>query len=751
MLLNKDLVVTGFRRNSNGMPYEIESSGKVEKFDTLVGVNDVILEGLPLASAIKKLKAAAHGSRVLHFLPHNGRESIRKLSTNSTNSSNGAPQNNNAYRGNVAVQVNLTEYGRLTRNFSGILAMFGMNSSSCLPRRIVMADPPDACTALTNEREIRGSSGETIDNEESGDVADNLNLADDSDAKLHLSRFMPSSMRAISSPAAYVLVQRGSCDFLAKAHNVMHAGGTGMIVINSAGQSLVSMPFDRSIVREEHSKEQSDEGQIGVSVASSGQPLYADTPASISKAVSGAVAAAAGAIFPPGVAGITIPCVMIPAAAGVTLVNAITKLARDRVDRFRLVLSVAGRCHNVDEVVKAAVQAQQLALTDTQERTRRAQGVSSGVLELKWKHTHTHASATAPTTDPSSNSSNGNGGEAVASRFDFLVAGVDFYRALARDAADGKRNEDESEEGSAAGQTMIPPPLPIDDQALIIDFANPLTGCSAATVPPHQHARHAATSAYAAATQPLVAWVVERGGGCSWRHKMRHAVERGAALMIVMNNEPGLFRLGAQSDAPTAAMREDDLRAEEQAEVQRQRMLILMQSNGAQSTYATADSHHTHAYARKVLPTITVTWDAARHLRGGVHGRDAIGDVSARHLPTAVLRPKAILEHHWNDLNQLLDVSKWPRDAALRRRIYSKLFKTHRPAGWGKHATQVQDRTTTSERFACLLHAFKRVSDFHGDKAGDGNGVAAYIGVIAETLNMTTSAATKSVHQILQS
>jgi len=63
-------------------------------------------------------------------------------------------------------------------------------------------------------------------------------------------------------------------------------------------------------------------------------------------------------------------------------------------------------------------------------------------------------------------------------------------------------------------------------------------------------------------------------------------------------------------------------------------------------------------------------------------------------------RPSTAVKHYWDDLQAFLNRDNWPADPKMRRRLYFRLSKAHHPDKPGG----------SSERFECLMHAYKLAS-----------------------------------------
>ena len=131
--------------------------------------------------------SAADLPKVLRFVAKNGEDRAAALARFKANEGNfdGAT-------GHVEVHKDGVPSGR----FPFVQALFGRNAT-CEFAKVVVANPPDACTALVNEKEVVG---------------------------------------------AIVLVQRGDCAFASKAMNVQTAEGIGMVLMNDRVGAVFRMP-----------------------------------------------------------------------------------------------------------------------------------------------------------------------------------------------------------------------------------------------------------------------------------------------------------------------------------------------------------------------------------------------------------------------------------------------------------------------------------------------------------------------------
>lgn len=190
--------------------------------------------------------------------------------------------------------------------------------------------------------------------------------------------------------------------------------------------------------------------------------------------------------------------------------------------------------------------------------------------------------------------------------------------------------------------------------------------------------------------------LVDRGT-CSFQVKSRHLSAAGASLMVVANNNAGLF---AVTTAASLAVNEDDSsKSEEDKAAEALPAIMVTKIAGRAIRAAIADARDRMAAAASAASNAAGSDHAHMHQHVGT-SPDAHG---AQNGVTISLLGDARFAGIWEELTALMDTSSWPSDAVQRRKLYLRLSRLHHP-----------DRSSGSaDRFELLSYLYRRANFKH--------------------------------------
>ena len=227
----------------------------------------------------------------------------------------------------------------------------------------------------------------------------------------------------------------------------------------------------------------------------------------------------------------------------------------------------------------------------------------------------------------------------------------------------------------------------------------------------------------AAAAARGSALFVDRGG-CSFADKATHAAGAGAALLVVVNDNAGLFSITTEGSGRALGATEGGAMGEGGAEG-------AAPSAAAAATADALPAVMITKIAGRALRAAMADWAAAR--AGSLAGNDAAGAAGAGSAGaagagaagaagavgasgagagaragvdagfTVALVGEGSFAATWEELTALTDAARWPAAAAQRRKLYLRLSLLHHP-----------DRAAGSaDRFELLSYLYRRANARH--------------------------------------